>query len=89
METRLLSLEVPAEWAAMLTDRTRVLEVLTLGLEEYRIRQALTLYRAGGVSLGYAAQQAGIPERVLLEVARQRGVAPIYDDNLFLQDIGA
>ena len=89
METTPLEIEVPTDWAELLADRATLMEVLTLGLEEYRIRHALTLYRTGGVSIGYAAQEAGISVRLLLEEARQRGAVPDYDEVMFEQDLGA
>lgn len=88
-ETTSLKIEIPADWAVLLADRTKLMQVLTLGLEEYRIRHALTLYQAGGVSIGYAAQEAGIPVSLLMDEGRQRGVVPNFDEVHFDRDIDA
>ncbi|RME34181.1 MAG: hypothetical protein D6793_08830 [Thermoflexia bacterium] len=65
-----------------------MLEILGLGLEEYRIRRALLLYQKGAGSLGYVAEVVGIPERVLIEEARRRGVLPHYEERFVRQDLG-
>ena len=68
-------------------DQASFLEVLGLGLEEYRLQRALTLYQRGAGSLGYVADLVGIPERVLLETARRRGVLPFYEERFIEQDL--
>ena len=85
--TTLLEVRIPAAWSPVLDDQARVLEILSLGLEEYRLRQAMTLYRSGEFSLAYAAEQAGLPLRVLLEEARQRGLMPRVDEQQFDRDV--
>jgi predicted HTH domain antitoxin len=80
-------LKVPQEWVHDLKDQATLLEILGLGLEEYRFRRALTLYQAGAGSIGYVAELVGIPERVLTEEARQRGVLPEYDEQFTEQDL--
>jgi predicted HTH domain antitoxin len=87
-EMAVIQLQVPVEWEEDLRDPAVLLEVLGLGLEEYRIRQALLLYQKGLGSLGYVADIVGIPERVLMEEARRRGVLPHYDNHFADQDLG-
>jgi predicted HTH domain antitoxin len=82
-----LEVQIPADWSDLLDNPTRLLEILSLGLEEYRLRQAMTLYRSGSFSLAYAAEQAGLPVRVLLEKGRQRGLLPQSDEGQFAQDL--
>ena len=89
METMVtVQLEIPQEWAEDLEDRATLLEVLSLGLEEHRLQRALSLYQKGVGSLGYVAELVGLPERVLMEKARQRGVMPQYDQHFADQDLG-
>lgn len=88
-EMTTVEVEIPAAWSALLGDQMRLMEVLSLGMEEYRLRQAILLYRNGGVSLAYAAEQAGLSLRVVQEKARQRGLLPRSDDTLFAQDLQA
>lgn len=69
-----VQLTVPEEWMQDLKDQAAFLEILGLGLEEYRLQRALALYQRGAGSIGYVAELVGIPQRVLIEKARQRGV---------------
>jgi predicted HTH domain antitoxin len=78
---------VPQEWALELKDQATFLEILGLGLEEYRVQCALSLYQKGVGSLGYVADLVGIPERILMENARQRGVLPNYEERFVEQDL--
>jgi predicted HTH domain antitoxin len=82
-----VELMIPEEWMQDLQDQAAILEILGLGLEEYRFRRALTLYEKGLGSIGYVAELVGIPQRVLMEKARQRGLLPHYDDTFAEQDL--
>ena len=86
-ETTTVELNIPAAWSTVLCDRTRLMEVLSLGLEEYRLRQAITIYRSGDCSLAYGAEQTGLPVRVVLEKARERGLLPRIDTAHVDQDL--
>lgn len=86
-EMAVIQVQVPVEWEEELRNPATLLEILGLGLEEYRIRRALALYQKGLGSLGYVAQVAGISERVLMEEARRRGVLPHYDKHFAAQDL--
>jgi predicted HTH domain antitoxin len=85
-ETTTVEVKIPVAGSAVLGDQTHLMEILSLGLEEYRLRQAMTLYRTGDVSLAYAAEQVGLPVRLVQEKARQRGLLPRSDDTQFDQD---
>jgi predicted HTH domain antitoxin len=82
-----VQMQIPKEWIRGLEDQTTFLEVLSLGIEEYRIRRAMSLYQRGVGSLGYVADVVGISERVLLKESRQRGMLPHYDDRFIEQDL--
>jgi len=82
-----VQLEIPQGWAKDLEDQATLLEVLSLGLEERRLQRALSLYQKGVGSLGYVAELVGLPERVLMEKARQRGVLPQHDLHFADQDL--
>jgi len=76
----IISISVPDELAQQLpaepTARQRVLE---LGLQEWRIRQALETFKRGEGSLAYAAQQAGISLREMIPLAYAHGLTPKVD----------
>jgi len=82
-----VQLRVPEEWMQDLQDPATLLQVLGLGLEEYRFQRALSLYQRGAGSIGYVAELVGISERVLMEEARRRGVLPHYDEHFAEQDL--
>ena len=70
-----------------LCDHATLIEVLSPGTEERRIRRALDLYQRGVGSLGYVAELVGISKRVLLEEGRRRGVLPQPDESFAEQDL--
>ena len=54
-------------------------ELLTMGLQQWRIRQALEAYRRGQGTLAYAAQQAGVSVRQIMPLAYAYGLTPPVD----------
>lgn len=55
--------------------------------KEAHIEFALKEYKEGRVSFGRAAEIAGMPARVLLQSARERGVKPRSDKQM-LKELG-
>jgi predicted HTH domain antitoxin len=80
-------MQVPQEWLPALKDQAAFLEILGLGLEEYRIQRALNLHQQGVGSLGYVADLVGISKHELVGHARRRGVLPQYDERSVEQDL--
>lgn len=69
--------EVPDEKVQDLDPyKDRLGELLLLGLSQVRIREAILLYERGLVSLGRAAEIAGIPEQEMVRQARAAGITP-------------
>jgi hypothetical protein len=54
-------------------------EVLAIGLQQWRVRQALEAYRRGEGTLAYAAQQAGVSIRQIIPLAYAYGLSPKVD----------
>ena len=54
-------------------------EVLALGLQHWRVRQALEAYRRGEGTLAYAAQRAGVSIRQIIPLAYAYGLTPPVD----------
>ena len=67
-----LALELPPDPAIQA-------EVVAIGLQQWRIRQALENYKQGKGTLAYAAQQAGIPIRQIVPLAYAYGLSPKVD----------
>jgi hypothetical protein len=54
-------------------------EVLSIGLQQWRVRQALEAYRRGEGTLAYAAQRAGVSIRQIIPLAYAYGLNPKVD----------
>jgi hypothetical protein len=54
-------------------------EVLTIGLQQWRVRQALEAYRRGEGTLAYVAQRAGVSIRQIIPLAYAYGLTPEVD----------
>ena len=68
-------------------------QVLTLGLQQWRVRQALEAYRRGHGTLAHAAQQAGVSIREIIPLAYAYGLLPRTEpewlsDELTLEQAG-
>ena len=51
-------------------------ELLLLGLSQVKIQEALLLYKRGLVSIGRAAELAGLSEQEMTRQARAAGIEP-------------
>jgi hypothetical protein len=54
-------------------------EIITLGLQQWRVRKSLEKYRRGECSLAFAAQDAGITLREMIPLAWAYGLEPAAD----------
>jgi len=77
----------PELLAALPTDPATRTEVLTIGLQQWRVRQALAQYRQGEGSLAYAAQQAGVSIRQMIALAYAHGLPPKLDPDWSAADL--
>lgn len=86
-----VTIQIPPELAeALPSDPATRTEVLSLGLQQWRVRQALEAYRRGEGSLAYAAQQAGVSIRQIIPLAYAYGLAPkIHPSWLSSDDLSA
>lgn len=70
-----VAVKVPRAWLEGVSDEPLMLqEIFRTGLYHHKVERALRLYREGIGSLGYLAEQLGIPKRELIREARQRGI---------------
>jgi hypothetical protein len=85
-----VTIQIPPELAeALPSDPATRTEVLSLGLQQWRVRQALEAYRRGEGSLAYAAQQAGVSIRQIIPLAYAYGLAPKIDPTWLTDDLTA
>ena len=86
--TEKIVVEIPADLADTLTERWDMLpEILQLGLRQLKIREALTFYEEGIVSLARAAELAGIPLQEMIREARARGIAPQWNEKMVVEEL--
>jgi len=62
--------------------------IFELGLTQLKIDQVLRLYKQGGMSIGYAAQLAGIPKQEMFRQARVRGIEPSFNEQMLREELG-
>lgn len=70
------------DWEDLEPYRDRLGELLRLGLSQVRIQEALLMYRRGVVSIGRAAELAGLSEPELIRQARSEGIEPIWSPEM-------
>ncbi|NVM26565.1 MAG: UPF0175 family protein [Desulfobacterales bacterium] len=69
-------------------DESVIRHIFELGLTQLKIDQVLRLYRQGGMSIGYAAQLAGIPKQEMFREARVRGIEPSFSEQTLREELG-
>ncbi len=80
--------EIPADLADTLAERKdRLPEILQLGLRQLKIREALTFYEEGIVSLARAAEMADIPLQEMVREARSRGIRPQWSEKMVEEEL--
>jgi hypothetical protein len=83
-----VTIQIPPELAdALPSDPAIRTEVLSLGLQQWRVRQALEAYRRGEGTLAYAAQQAGVSIRQMIPLAYAYGLKPEIDPGWLSDDL--
>ena len=58
-----------------------------LGLSQVKIQEALLLYQRGLVSLGRAAELAGLPEQEMARQARAMGLSPRWTEKMVEEEL--
>ena len=78
-----MKIEVPDELARQLDEhKGKLREVILLGLQQLQLQEALLLYQRGVVSLGRAAELAGISARDMVRQARASGIEPAWSEEM-------
>ena len=82
------TIEIPDErWAELQAYKDRFTELLLLGLSQMKIQDALLLYQRGLVSLGRAAELAGLPEQEMMRQARAFWVHPRWSEEMVEEEV--
>ncbi len=85
-----VEIEVPDELAAQLKncDARFVRQLITLGLRELRLEEAVAMLRDAGASLAFAAEYAGVTRTEMAAFCRLRGLQPRWDDQMLREELG-
>ncbi|MDE2799558.1 MAG: UPF0175 family protein [Gemmatimonadota bacterium] len=67
--------------------KDRLGELLLLGLSQVKIQEALLLYKRGLVSIGRAAELAGLTEREMTHQARAVGIQPRWNETQVQEEL--
>jgi len=67
--------------------REQLGELLMLGLSQIKIQEALFLYRRGEVSVGRAAELAGIEKPEMIRQARAAGLQPAWSAQMVEEEL--
>ena len=68
---------------------TAIRRLLYTGLREWKLEYAARLYQENKVTLGRAAEEAGVSAREMMDYLRQKKVAMQYDAEDFESDLKA
>lgn len=83
-----LRIELPESVATELKNRQEIVtEIILLGLSQLKIQEALTLYKRGLVSIGRAAEIAGLTEDEMITQARAANIAPRWDEQMVREEL--
>jgi predicted HTH domain antitoxin len=83
-----LTIELPENVATELKNRQEIVtEIILLGLSQLKIQDALTLYKRGLVSIGRAAEIAGLTEDEMIAQARVANIAPRWDEQMVREEL--
>ena len=66
--------------------KDRLGELLLLGLSQIKIQEAILLYQRGVISLGRAAELAGLQEQEMARQARALGVSPRWAEKMLEEE---
>lgn len=76
-----IAVQIPRQWVEDIPqEMVSLQQIFQLGLIQYKIERALVLYQDGVGSLGYIAEQLGLPKQKLVREARLRGIEPDFSE---------
>lgn len=82
-----ISLQISSEWVKDIPQEDLTLQqIFRLGLYQYHIERAINLYKSGIGTLGYIAQQTGIPKQALIKEMRLRDIEPDFSDQTLMEE---
>ena len=88
-ELETVTLQLPAKLVQELNaaGQSVMADLLQRGLRDLHIEQALEQYRRGNMSLGAAAEQAGLTLSEMSAHAYARGLEPFYSEETLAEEL--
>ena len=84
-----IAIPIPRQWLKDVPEKKVTWQqIFKLGLDQYKMKRALALYRDGAGSLGYIAEQLGLSKRKLVQEARLRGIEPDFSAEMVREELG-
>jgi predicted HTH domain antitoxin len=88
MINQTVTLEIPREWIIGLPEEELTYrQIIRLGIRQYKLGRAIELYREGVGSLGYIAEQIGLPKQELIQVMRSEGIEPEFSEDTIREEL--
>lgn len=83
-----VTVEIPAEIVQEFEPyQDRLREIILLGLTQLKVQEALLLYRRGIVSIGRAAEIAGLSMPEMIRQARAFGIEPRWSEKMVDEEL--
>ncbi|MBN2374114.1 hypothetical protein JXL19_10035 [bacterium] len=83
-----ISMEIPQKWLEGIPDKPAIIrEIIALGIKQYKMDQALKLYKNGGGSIGYVAELFHLSKRDLIQAARKSGIEPDFTEETVHEEL--
>ncbi|RME60810.1 MAG: hypothetical protein D6790_08730 [Caldilineae bacterium] len=88
MAEKTITVEIPDDWLEGVSEEEITFrQIFRLGLRQYKLERALTLYREGVGSLGYIAERLGLSKRDLIHEARRQGLLPEFTEETVQEEL--
>uniref|UniRef100_UPI004056F20B hypothetical protein n=1 Tax=Candidatus Electronema sp. TaxID=2698783 RepID=UPI004056F20B len=86
---QLVSINIPQDWLQGVPEEDVTLkEIVRMGIREYKIKRAVSLYRDGVGSLGYLAEKMGFLKQELIREFRARNIVPEFSEETLQEELG-
>ena len=88
--SKTVSMEIPQKWLEGIPDEPVIIrQIIAIGIKQYKMDQALKLYKNGGGSIGYVAELYHLPKRDLIQEARRTGIEADFTEETVLEELGS
>ena len=85
-----IQVEIPEDIADELEskDQKYISQLLSLGLKQLKMQEALTWVKEGQASIGYGAEYAGVSREEMAKYAYSQGIKPAFSEETVAEELG-